>query len=134
MTHATTAGVRGVAHSATYVCAMNESNAAVLSESVDVPNVVIIEPHVRGRDRLLIMCMAKGWPTFSHWAAYRRQLTGDNRFRQQYVSKAVLWPRFADKPTPTSEMILDALAEDLGEERSVIDRLIAADANPQDDE
>lgn len=109
------------------VCAMSESNAAVLSESVDVPSVVLIERHVRGRDRLLIMCMAKGWRSFSDWAAYRRERTGDVRFRQQSVSKAVLWPRFGDKPTPTSEMILDALAEDLGEPREVIDALIASD-------
>jgi len=106
---------------------MSESNAAVLSESVDVPSVVLIERHVRGRDRLLIMCMAKGWRSFSDWAAYRRERTGDVRFRQQSVSKAVLWPRFGDKPTPTSEMILDALAEDLGEPREVIDALIASD-------
>lgn len=101
---------------------MNESNAAL----VDVPNVVVIESGVSGRDRLLIMVMAKGWASFSDWAADRRKRTGDVRFRQQNVSKA-LTPARTGKPSPTSDMILDALSKDLGESRSVIDALVASD-------
>lgn len=106
---------------------MTEGNAALAAPdaSVDIPSVVLIEPHVSGRDRLLIMLIAKGWPTFSDWAASRRERTGDVRFRQQSISKA-LAGRF-EKPSPTIDMILDALAEDIGEPRSVVDALVSSD-------
>lgn len=89
---------------------------------------VDIAPHVPGRRRIALLLEAAGYPTLAGWARYRATLTGDPRFRPQTVNQVISGAR----RNATADMILDAIAEDTGKARRVIDQLVAGN-QPADD-
>lgn len=87
-----------------------------------------IAPHVPGPRRIAMLLEANGYTSLAAWARDRQRRTGDSRFRPGTVNQAINGHR----RNASTELILDAIAEDTGKTRRVIDALVAGKEPTED--
>jgi hypothetical protein len=87
-----------------------------------VVNRVDIVPQVSGADRIALLLAARGHRSVAAWAR-----SAAARLNNPRINEKSAWHVLAGRrlTSPTSQAVLDALAEDTGKSRKVIEALIA---------